>query len=312
VGGVLRELTTRRIIFVPGMKPKPPPEQHRTELLRVLTSGLRRVRPQAAHLLALHPQLFEVVPWTYAFHGSHRDVALDLPGIERLLEQSAPTPEDLSELRSWPRRLARFWHRLGDAVPLFVTLTARPALRETMREVQRYLANRDGIADDIRARLRAPLERAWSQGEEVLLIAHSLGSVIAYDTLWELSHVQRAPGRVDLFVTLGSPLATGFIYRELRGAREPGRRRYPTNIRRWVNFASLGDVTALRPMLAKYFGEMRSLGLIESIDDRVDLTNYYRDGGRLNAHEAYGYLVQPALAELVGDWLIEPTRAAAR
>jgi hypothetical protein len=305
-------LTTRRIIFIPGMKPKPPPEQHRKELLRVLTSGLRRVRPEAAELLEQQPERFDLVPWTYAFHRAHRDLALDLPGIERLLAQSEPTTADLAELRSWRMRLARLWHRLGDAMPLIVNLTARPEIRETMREAQRYLQNAGGVADEIRELVIERLSAAWRGGEEVLLIAHSLGSVIAYDTLWVLSHERRSAGRVDLLMTLGSPLATAFIQRELKGSRERGARRYPTNIRRWVNLASIGDLTALRPNLARYFAEMRTLGLVESIEDRVGLANYYRDNGRLNPHESYGYLVQPALAELVGDWLTEPRRAAAR
>ena len=51
----------------------------------------------------------------------------------------------------------------------------------------------------------------------VLLIGHSLGSVISYDTLWDLSHERGRTQHVDLFMTLGSPLATHLIRQGLRG-----------------------------------------------------------------------------------------------
>jgi hypothetical protein len=145
----------------------------------------------------------------------------------------------------------------------------------------------------------------------VLLIGHSLGSVIAYDTLWELSHEEPARGRVD-FVTIGSPLATHFVRRRLRGCDESGPTKYPTNIRRWVNFAAKGDTTALQPRLAPHFREMVDVGLVESFEDHVDLENFFHADVGLNAHEAYGYLAQPKLGELVGDWLSTALRAAAR
>ncbi len=155
----------------------------------------------------------------------------------------------------------------------------------------------------VRGVLRATLEDAWRNGARVLLIGHSLGSVIGYDTLWELTHVQRASGQVDVLVTLGSPLGTNFVQRSMLGARERGARRYPHNIRRWVNLAARADTTALRPRLVPFFHEMRDLELIDSIEDFVDFDNYFRGELGLNAHEAYGYLTQPVLAGIVGDFL---------
>ncbi len=54
VGGHRRrsELTRARIIFVPGLNPKPPPEIYRPQLLRVLLAALGRMRPRAAEWLA--------------------------------------------------------------------------------------------------------------------------------------------------------------------------------------------------------------------------------------------------------------------
>jgi len=287
------------------MKPKPPPDVYRRELLRLLVAALRRVRPDTGEWLEERSGCFSLVAWTYLFYGVHRDIVLDREGIERLLQQPVPSAADLAEISSLAsRRFHHASHRLGDALPFLRRFIAQPAMRLTMHEADRYLTNRDGIAVAIRALLAAALERAWHEDEKVLLIAHSMGSVIAYDTLWELSHGARGPsGEVDLFMTLGSPLATRFMRGALRGAAARGRDRYPTNIRRWANFSAKGDVTALYPRLAPYFREMLELGLVDALDDYVDLENHFRGAIGLNVHDSYGYLSNPSVARAIGDWL---------
>ncbi len=297
-----------RIIFVPGLKPKPAPEVYAPQLRRVLHAALERACPAAAPLLERDPALLQVASWTYLLYGVHRDIALDVPGIERLLAREGPSEADRRAVDSWWGRAVRVSHIIGDAVPLLGRWFAQPSLRAQMHDANRYLRNRDGIGTAIRARVRAPLEDAWRAGAAVLLIGHSLGSVIAYDTLWELSREQRAPGCVDLFVTMGSPLATHFIRRRLRGCNETGAARYPSNVRRWINFAAKGDTTALLPRLAPVFGEMVGLGLLESLDDYIDLENYFHADYGLNVHEAYGYLAQPKVGEVVGRWLAEAAK----
>jgi hypothetical protein len=297
-------LTAPRIIFVPGMKPKPPPEQHRHAVERVLTAGLSWQRPAAARLLAEHRDWLTLISWTHRFYGIHRDIGLDLPGIDRILHTPEPSEEDLREIDFLARRLKRWWHLLGDTLPWLGRVIARPQVRMTMAEAHRYLQDRGGVARDIRSMLKAALTQAGTNGETILLIGHSLGSVIAYDALWELSHEDGATDlRVDLFVTLGSPLATRFIRRGLRGADRSGAERYPRNIRRWRNFSSRGDLTALHPRLAPTFVEMVALGLAESIEDSTDLYNHFRGEVGLNVHEVYGYLVHAEVAGCIGEWI---------
>jgi PGAP1-like protein len=296
-------LALPRLIFVPGLNPKPPPESYRTQLSRVLIEGLRRARPEAAEWLARNPGAFALVAWSYLFYGAHRDITVDMPGIERLLVQGEPSAEDLRDLASWPRRVKRLTHIVGDAWPFLGRRLAQPATRRLMHEASRYLKNRDGMGDSIRTILRDALESAWLAGERVALIGHSLGSVIAYDTLSELSHERAQAESVDLFVTLGSPLATHFVQRSLQGARETGAARYPRNIRRWVNLTARGDTTALQRRLKPTFREMLDLQLVDSIEDFVDFDNYFRGDAGLNAHEAYGYLAQRLLGEILGRWL---------
>lgn len=298
-------MTAPRILFVPGLNPKPPPDLYRPQLMRTLAAGLERSRPDAAAWFAAHPEAFRLAAWTYLFYGAYRDITVDLPGIERLLVQPAPSIEDLGELHALPRTLKRWSYVIGDTWPLLGRWLAPPATRRLMHEANRYLKDRGGVGASVRAVLRAELDAAWQAGAPVLLIGHSLGSVIAYDTLWELSRTQAPNRRVDLFVTMGSPLATHFIQRKVAGSRAQGAARYPANVRRWVNFTARGDTTALRPRLAPTFGEMVKLGLLESIDDTVGFDNYFRGELGYNEHEAYGYLAQAVVGSVVGEWLVK-------
>jgi hypothetical protein len=296
-------LTRARLIFVPGLNPKPPPEIYRPHLLRVLLASLGRMRPRSAEWLAANEAQFDLVGWTYLFHGAHRDISVDLPGIERLLMQTEASAEDIRELDRWTRRVLRWGHLLGDAWPFLGRRFASGVTRRLMHEATRYLKNRDDLGAAVRAALRVKLETAWRDGEAVLVFGHSLGSVIAYDTLWELTHEHGSKGEVSLLITLGSPLATHFVQRSVKGAKAIGATRYPHNIRRWVNLAARGDTTALQPRMKPPYHEMLDLKLIDSIDDFVEFDNFFRGSLGLNPHEAYGYLAQPLLAEIVGDWL---------
>ena len=103
-----------------------------------------------------------LVAWTHFFYGAYRDIALDLPGIERLLAHQAPSEQDRRELESWPRRLMRVAHIVGDALPVLGRRFAQPATRRQMHEATRYLRDRDGIGTAIRALVRAALDAAWA------------------------------------------------------------------------------------------------------------------------------------------------------
>jgi hypothetical protein len=217
-------MATPSIIFVPGMKPKPPPVLYREQLCRVLCAALGTQNPVMAQRFCDRPECLTLVPWTHRFYGVDRDLALDLPGIERLLREPALAAEERQQIDAPAARLHRLFLVLGDALPRLGRRLVTPTLRVTMHEVGRYLKNVEGIGEEIRGIVKTALAEVWRDRKPVLLIGHSLGSVIAYDALWELSREQPA-GRIDLFLTLGSPLGTRFVRRKLRGAQLGGRER---------------------------------------------------------------------------------------
>jgi hypothetical protein len=92
----------------------------------------------------------------------------------------------------------------------------------------------------IQQRLRDALDWSAKNADRTFVIAHSLGSVIAFDTLhaWE-GGGGTAPAKVALLATMGSPLGKKIFVSHLgRPTRRPG------NADAWVNFHSPADPIA--------------------------------------------------------------------
>lgn len=156
-------------------------------------------------------------------------------------------------------------------------LRGRVAAR-VVRQAYTYLADRHAraeIDDLVRPRLQSR--------ESVVVVSHSLGTVVAFSLLRELA-ANGAALRVPLFVTLGSPLAIREVQRWLGGSFE-----LPANVDRWVNFLDPGDpVTLGRPLRASF-----AAGI-------VDMTV---DNNTPNSHSIGGYLDDAALIEVLGKAL---------
>lgn len=289
------------ILYVPGLLPKPEPAIHRHELFRCLREGVRRVDSRCADALGDGSRHFDIVGWTYDFYGEHRDIALDLASIDRLLVQPEANAADRAEADSLRRRTIRSIYRAVDQVPFLIPYFADDKLEIHLRDLRRYVSNEFEIADLIRRMLKIPLRAAANSGRPILLIGHSLGSVVAFDTLWQLGQERNNDVGIDLFLSLGSPLGQRYIQQRLLGYKSHGKDRYPGNIRRWVNIAAVGELTAIDMQLADDFAPMLQHGLLESINDHA-VYNWFRLDGVLNVHAEYGYLVNEVTASAICDW----------
>lgn len=288
-----------RILYVPGVRAKPSPAVHRAMLWRCLVEGVRRADAEAAAALAAAPETVRLALWGHLLYSQYRDERLDEPGIAALVADVLPGRDSIREVFGMKSRTNYLVHRFGDRYLGLIDLLAPEETRINIAESERYFRNVDGVGDRIREILRRELLRSWAAGERVLLMAHSFGSIIAWDTLWTL---RGEGGVIDLFLTLGSPLGTNYIQRRLMGAKADGAARYPTSISRWQNLAAVGDLTALGHRFATDFAEMQRLGLIAGISDRMDLRNPYRDAEGLNVHRCYGYFVNRVTGQVISDW----------
>ncbi len=293
------------IIFVPGIRPKPPADRHEAELKRCLAAGLKRLPMDEAQAVSI-ASLLDVVGWSWHFYGIHKDIEIDRAGIERLLTINDDPERVAREAVSPGRRLTGALYAFADKFPTLSGYFQTRRMETRVHEVRRYFSNRNGEADALRSMVVKKLRLAWNENKRVMLIGHSFGSVIAYDALWELSHSGGAgngnTGQVDMFVSMGSPLTLRFIRQHIKGVNESGSMRYPTNIKRWINFAAIGEVTALDRKLADCFGEMCDLGLLDSIEDDLKVLNQFRDPDGLNVHKCYGYMATTAACSLISEW----------
>ncbi len=289
------------IIYVPGLLPKPAPEPHFDALLRCLLTGVRRVDLSIADAIESSAGSFDIVSWTYDFYRTHHDINIDRAAIEAVIAQREATPRDIAEAGAWTRRLTRWVYRLGGWLPVLVPHLASESMQVQLSDMRRYVRDENGIAQHTRRMLKIPLIAAAKKHRPILLIGHSMGSIISYDTLWELSHEHEEKLQIDLFLTLGSPLGQRMIQKQIKGSMAAGKARYPTNVKRWRNLSAVGDLTVIDPRLRNDFAEMLELGLLESFEDE-EMLNYFRLNDALNVHAEYGYLVNEKTALTIAKW----------
>ncbi len=112
-------------------------------------------------------------------------------------------------------------------------------------EVAAYLTAGGGTREKVRAAVAETIRR----NQPKAVIAHSLGSVVTYETLWANPDLE-----VDLLITLGSPLGMrNVVFERLLPAPTDGRGKKPPSVRRWVNIADKDDIAAIPAALRGCF-----------------------------------------------------------
>jgi pimeloyl-ACP methyl ester carboxylesterase len=135
---------------------------------------------------------------------------------------------------------------------------------KVVRQAYVYLANKNARADIdniVRPRL--------GDGE-VVILSHSLGTIVAFNLLRELS-AKGANIKVPLFITVGSPLAIHEVQRLITGDFV-----IPSAVQTWMNFYDKGDPVTLGRPLASNFAK----GIVDTIVDN----------NTENGHSIAGYL----------------------
>lgn len=139
------------------------------------------------------------------------------------------------------------------------------------------------------------------EGDDIMLIGHSMGSIIAYDVLTFL-----VPDiGIHTFITMGSPLGfpvvQGKIAAEWHKKRlVPPKLKTPPGVKRhWYNFADLKDRIALIYQLSKNYKpnwrQVRPKDLI--------IHNDYHNGIEYNPHKSFGYLRASEFSMLLDKFL---------
>jgi pimeloyl-ACP methyl ester carboxylesterase len=154
---------------------------------------------------------------------------------------------------------------------------------------------RDVIRDDLARALRK------YKRKDILLIGHSMGSIIAYDVL-----TQSVPDiRIHTLVTMGSPLGLPVVMRKILSEQRKKPQKHitvstPANIAEaWYNFSDPQDKVATQYNLSEdYEPNSRHISTTDIV-----VHNDYQYGGKHNPHCVYGYLETPAVSHVIHDFL---------
>lgn len=119
------------------------------------------------------------------------------------------------------------------------------------------------------------------EGDPLVLVTHSLGTVVSFKLLRALAHAGR-PANVPLYVTLGSPLTLSTVQRALGPSFAT-----PPGVNRWINARDPDDFISLN----------RSLGAPLFSDDIENIADFENPGK--DAHAIPGYLSHPPVAKAI-------------
>jgi hypothetical protein len=182
---------------------------------------------------------------------------------------------------------------LSKVVPIFLQ---NQIVNQVLTQVAGYLDDaslKRTILDVALSAMCEGAKVAEMDDEPLIVVAHSLGTVIALEALADFT--ERS---VDLLMTIGSPLSTETVAcRMIQKARN-----WPKVVRKWVNIADPDDLVALHHSIDRR-------NFLRNCSDRdpaavwniVDVKNHMD-----NHHGIVGYLDDPVVAQLLTDnklWL---------
>ena len=210
----------------------------------------------------------------------------------------------LDDLYSWNRGI------IGNVTDfmkdrLNVNGIADMLLRKHLKDLAYYYSNTQMLKNAqgkkvlarelLRGLLRSELEK--NAKKEIMLITHSMGSIIAYDVLREMEKDGKS-FKISHFVTIGSPLGLPFVIDKIK--REFKNTKTPENIEKsWINFADIKDVVAIDFRLSDDYTANKA-----SIKPKDDLVyNDYHIGENYNHHKSYGYLRAPEVSRHINSFL---------
>ncbi|HHJ37912.1 MAG: hypothetical protein AXA67_07855 [Methylothermaceae bacteria B42] len=266
------------IIGIHGLSNKPPAEALMQGWEVAMLEGLQKntgtnLNPEDLNFISVY--------WA--------DVMYDQPDDNAELYRQA-LPGTLRRYRDnwWDRFRAWASSSIDDVIDRWrqeygVDEVAEEVLRLKLRDLSRYYEE-----PQINSRLQARLsdQILEHRNRRIIVIAHSMGSIIAYDVLHQLQHNPAIA--IDHFITIGSPLGLPYVKAKAIEAND-GPPRTPENVKAWVNFADRRDPVSIDTHLSDDYGANQ-----EGIRVQDDLV--MNDWGGIH-HKSYGYLRTPEFSD---------------
>ena len=159
--------------------------------------------------------------------------------------------------------------------------------------------NGDHPRDRICSELAETLHK--NRRKQILLIAHSMGSIIAWDVLTKYVPEVEIHTLVTIGSPLGIPIVRSRILSEMKNAhKEKTRLKTPENIQnKWYNLADFKDRVAISyDLKSDFLPNSRHI----QPEDMLVYNNYEYDGDE-NHHKSYGYLRTAEMGDIIAAFL---------
>lgn len=280
-----------QIIGVHGLNAKPEPKELEKGWRSAISEGLKinkqlRISPEDLN--------FHMCYWADIFHDEFRE-----PNYE-----PAENESHLQRYKDrWYESVIATVADLGDGAIEFIknrglaTDAADWFLKKKLDDLHYYYED-----DDKRNRCRDCVLQALEKhkDETVVLVTHSMGTIISYDCARIMGNTIAA-GDIDHFVTMGSPL--GLPHVKSRIKREFKSTRTPSVVKKWTNFSDRRDPVCFDTHLKGDFSANKDK--VKAEDDRV-LNDWGISIGTnplWKFHKSYGYLRTPEFSDLIADYI---------
>nr|WP_321398251.1 alpha/beta hydrolase [uncultured Desulfobacter sp.] len=166
---------------------------------------------------------------------------------------------------------------------------ADEVLQRKLKDLHRYYTNPED-RNKLRDRLRNAI--IDNQSKRIMILSHSMGTIIAYDVLREMGETHPRL-EIDHLVTIGSPLGLPHVKYKIQEERNYVRT--PSIVKKWSNFADKRDPVSFDVYLSGDYAP-NSDG-IQVKDDLVA-----NDWGGIH-HKSYGYLRTPEVSKAIRSFI---------
>jgi len=139
--------------------------------------------------------------------------------------------------------------------------------------------------------------------DKILLLAHSMGSIVAFDVL----KYYKDEFKIDTFVTFGSPLGFPVVKGKIAAEFKNNQPDFsslstPKAVKKdWFNFSDIEDKVAINYSLTDDFKENKHN--VRVID--YEVFNDYQIDNNKNPHKSYGYLRTEEFSKVIYEFLNE-------
>lgn len=304
----------KKIIFIHGRAQKPDKDSLQALWYEAIEHGLQRDCGDSSSL-----QAFKDVDKRFVYYGELSNTLLEKP-----TEDPASRQQALSELKKYKtsqfnkttyNKVSKIGFLKEVLADTFSSLFGKLGVAETLitkvaPDMAQYWNEDTYFGSDVRYRLMVELKEALDNQDDVMIVSHSLGSMISYDVLWKLSHYGEyrhdygADKKVNLLLTLGSPLGDENVKDRLKGNNLKDENKYPLNIQQWINISAEDDFISHDSKIRNDFKDMLKLDLIPGgMKDIHPVYNLNIRNGKSNPHASIGYLINPKFITVLDEWL---------